>query len=177
MAIKQETIDQKAAIVEEIRQKLEKAKSVVVYDYRGLTVEQVTALRTQFRSVGVEYRVLKNKAVKRAADLLGIEGLETHLAGPSAFIFGYDDPVVPAKILTEYVKKIKATEIKGGVVDGKVIDAKGVEALAELPPKEVLIAKLLGSMNAPISGLVTVLGGTMRKLLYALNAVKEQKEA
>ena len=177
MAANKQIIAVKAEAVEEIRKKLERAQSVVIYDYRGLTVDEVTTLRAECRKAGVEYRVLKNKLVKRAADLLGIEGADQYFAGPSAIVFGYDDPVAPAKIISAAVTKLKKTEIKGGIVDNKAIDAAGVQALAELPPKEVLIAKMLGSMNAPITGFVGVLNGTLRKLVYALNAVKEQKEA
>ena len=145
----------KATQVEMIKENLEKAQSVVFVDYRGLTVEEDTALRKKLREAGVEYKVLKNTLIKRAADELS---------------------AAPAKIIGEYIKQTKKMEVKCGLVDKKYIDAKGVEALAEIPSKEVLVAKLLGSMNAPITGLVSVLSGTLRKLVYAINAVKEQKE-
>ena len=167
----------KEAQVNEIVEKLQKSQSVILYDYRGLTVEEVTALRNEFRKAGVEYRVIKNTLIGRAAEKIGCEGLDQYLAGPTAVAFGYEDPVAPAKILNNYVKKIKKTEIKAGIVEGKVIDANGVTALADLPSKEVLIAKMLGSMNSPITGLVSVLSGTMRNLVYALNSIKEKKEA
>ena len=166
----------KATQVEMIKENLEKAQSVVFVDYRGLTVEEDTALRKKLREAGVEYKVLKNTLIKRAADELSITGLDEHLNGPTAVAFGMTDPAAPAKIIGEYIKQTKKMEVKCGLVDKKYIDARGVEALAEIPSKEVLVAKLLGSMNAPITGLVSVLSGTLRKLVYAINAVKEQKE-
>jgi large subunit ribosomal protein L10 len=172
-----ETIRAKEEKVGEITELFRDAKSVVLVDYRGLTVEEATNLRNEFRKEGVKYHVLKNAMVDRAAAQLNIEGLSEYLKGPSAFAFGYTDPVLPAKIVTDFIKKTRKMSIKAGLVDGKVIDEKGVKALADLPSREVLVAKLLGSMNAPISGLVTVLGGTVRSLLYTLNAIQAQKEA
>lgn len=166
----------KATQIEMIKENLEKAQSVVFVDYRGLTVEEDTALRKKLREAGVEYKVLKNTLIKRAADEMNITGLDEHLNGPTAVAFGINDPASPAKILGEYIKQTKKMQIKCGLVDKKYIDAKGVEALAEIPSKEVLVAMLLGTLNAPIRGLVTALGGVLRKPLYALNAIKEQKE-
>jgi large subunit ribosomal protein L10 len=108
---------------------------------------------------------------------LGHDELIDYLVGPTAIAFGVDDPVAPAKVLTENIKKLKKMSLKAGLVDGKVIDVEGIKALADLPSREELIAKMLGSMNAPISGLANVLSGTIRGLAVALNAIKEQKEA
>ncbi|MGI6169500.1 MAG: 50S ribosomal protein L10 [Christensenellales bacterium] len=174
----QANIAMKAELVAGIKEMLEKSSGVILYDYRGLTVSEVTALRNEFRSAGVVYKVLKNTMVQRAVDEIpGLEGLKPYLEGPTAIAFGYEDPVAPAKILSEFIKKIKKSEIKAGVVEGQVIDAEGVKALANLPSREVLLAKMLGSMNAPITGFVSVLSGTLRSLVCALNAVKEKKEA
>jgi large subunit ribosomal protein L10 len=174
----QASIAMKSEQVAVIKDMLQKSKGVVLYDYRGLTVAEVTALRNEFRSAGVVYKVLKNTLVERAvAEIPDLEDLKPYLAGPTAIAFGYEDPVAPAKILDEFIKKAKKSEIKAGVVEGKVIDAEGVKALANLPSKEVLLAKMLGSMNAPITGFVSVLSGTLRSLVCALNAVKEKKEA
>lgn len=169
--------EKKAQIVAEIKKKLAESSSAILVDYRGLTVEEVTELRREFRNNGVDYKVYKNTLTELAAKDLGLDELIPYLKGPTAIAFGIKDPVAPAKILTEHMKKLKKMEFKVGVVDGKVIDVDGVKALADLPSREELIAKMLGSMNAPISGLVHVLGGTIRSLLYALNAVKETKEA
>lgn len=167
----------KKQVVSDIKEKLENAKSLVVVDYRGMTVAQVTELRSQFRAAGVEYVVLKNTLVRRALHELNIEGLDNVLEGPSAFAFGVSDPVAPAKVIMDYIAKTKIEnlKVKAGLVDGTVIDIQGIKALAELPPKEVLIAKLMGSLNAPISGLVGVLSATLRSLVYAIEAVRKQK--
>ena len=165
----------KKTVVADIKDKMSRAQSIVLVDYRGLTVEEVTDLRNQFRKAGVEYAVLKNTMLTLAARDLQIEGLEEHLKGPTAVAFGYEDPVAPAKIITEYAKKNKKISVKCGLVDQKVIDVDGVTALAELPPKEVLIAKLMGSLNSPISGFVGVLSGVLRSFVYAVEAVRKQK--
>lgn len=164
----------KQAVVADIKQKFESAQGVVLIDYRGLTVAEVTELRNQCRKAGVEYVVLKNTMIELAVKELGIEGLEDHLKGPTAVAFG-GDAVAPAKVICEFIKKSKKTEIKCGLVEGKVLNAAGVQALSELPPKEVLIAKMMGSLNAPITNFVGVLSATLRSLVYAIEAVRKQK--
>jgi len=170
-------IEAKGKVVAEVKDKLTQAKAVVLTDYRGLTVAQVTKLRAQLREAGVEYKVLKNSMVRRAADEIGLSDLEPFLEGPTAIAFGVNDPVTPAKILTEFAKTNKDLEIKAGVVEGKVINMEGVKALADLPPKEVLLAKLLGAMQSPLVGLANVLQGPIRKLGYALEEVRKLKAA
>ncbi len=169
--------EQKEQVVAEIKKKLSNYSSAILIDYRGLTVAEATQMRTDFRNNDVDYKVYKNTLIELAARDLGLEELIPHLEGPTAIAFGVKDPVAPAKILTENIRKLKKMEFKTGVVDGKVIDVQGIKVLAELPSREELIAKMLGSMSAPISGLVNVLGGTVRSLLYTLNAIKETKEA
>lgn len=169
--------DEKAQIVEEIRKKLADSSSAVFVDYRGLTVEEVTQLRKQFREGGVDYKVYKNTLTELAAKELGLDELIPFLKGPTAIAFGVKDPVAPAKILSASMKKLKKMELKVGIVEGKVIDVAGITALAELPSREELIAKMLGSMNAPIANFVGVLGGPMRAFVYTLHAIKEKKEA
>ena len=160
--------------VQEIAEKLKKAQSVVFFDYRGLTVEEVTNLRVEMRKAGVEYVVLKNSMVERACDEVGIDAsVKEMLKGPSAFAFGYDDAVAPAKTLKEFIKKVKKCTIKGGIVDGVVTSAKGIEALADLPPREVLIARMLGSMMSPISGLAIALDQLAKKLGGSTEAAAE----
>ncbi len=170
-------LELKQQVVEDIKSRFERAGSVVIVDYRGINVEQVTELRRQFRVAGAEYVVLKNTLVKRALAELNITGVDNLLEGPSAFAFGYQDPVAPAKVLTDFIAKTKteAIKVKGGLVDGKAINVAGVKALADLPPKEVLIAKMMGSLNAPITGFVGVLSATLRSLVYAIEAVRKQK--
>lgn len=169
--------DIKEQAVVDIKNRFERAGSVVLVDYRGINVEQVTQLRKQFRDAGVEYVVLKNTLVKRALDELSINGIDHLLEGPSAFAFGYEDPVAPAKIINEFITKTKNDhlKIKGGLVEGVAIDVAGVKALADLPPREVLIARIMGSMNAPITNFVGVLSATLRSLVYAIDAIRKQK--
>lgn len=175
--MKEATLQAKQAVVTEVAQKLKSCQSAVLVDYRGLTVEEVTNLRNLFRTQNVEYQVIKNTMMHLAAEQAGISGLDPYLTGPTAVAFGMKDAVAPAKVMTEFIKNVKKTEIKAGIVSGKVVDAAGVQALADLPPKEVLVAKMLGSMNAPISGLVGVLSATIRSLMHVLNAVSERKSA
>lgn len=170
-----EAVIQKQALVAELTERMQRMSSAIIVDYRGLTVAEVTQLRNLMRDAGVEYRVLKNTLIKRAADQIGIVGLDESLNGPTAVAFGFDDPVAPARILKDFMTKTKKMQIKSGIVGTKVIDAKGVQALADLPSKEVLVAKLMGSLNMPVSGLVGVLSGVPRALVYALEGVRKQK--
>lgn len=159
-------ISAKSEIVSQIKDKLSRAKSVVIVDYRGLTVSEVTELRNNMRTAGVEYKVLKNTMMSRACEELGITGVEEHLSGPSAFCFGYDDPVSAPKIMKEFAEKVNKTEIKGGIMDNAAIDNKVVEKLASTPSKEVLLTRLMWSIT-----------GSVRSLAIGLNAVKEKMEA
>lgn len=170
---------EKQALVEELKEKLSNTKGAVLTNYRGLNVAQDTKLRRKLREAGVEYRVVKNTMMRIAAQEAGLEGLDESLEGPTAIAISFTDPVAPAKVISDFVKenKLQALEVKAGVVEGKVIDAQGVKALASLPPREVLIAKALGSMQAPIVGIVNVLQGSIRNLVYALDAVRQQKES
>jgi len=167
----------KQKIVEEIKEKFKRAQAVVLVDYRGLDVQQVTELRKRFREAGVDYKVYKNTLMTRALNELESEGIVPYLTGPNAVAYGYDDPVTPAKIISEFAKDHDKPEIKVGMIAGKAIDAEEVKALASLPSKEVLVAQVLGGLNAPITGMVNVLQGNIRNLVYVLNAVSEKKSA
>ncbi|EAX47690.1 ribosomal protein L10 [Thermosinus carboxydivorans Nor1] len=170
---------EKQAIVAELKEKLANTKGAVITNYRGLTVAQDTKLRRKLREAGVEYRVVKNTLTRIAAKEVGLEGLEPYLEGPTAIAMSYNDPVAPAKVISDFIKenKLQVMEIKAGLVEGKVIDVDGVKALANLPPREVLIAQVLAGMQAPIAGLVNVLQGTIRNFVYVLEAVRKQKES
>jgi large subunit ribosomal protein L10 len=141
----------KEAKVQEIRERLEKAEAVILADYQGLTVEADTELRKQFREAGVEYKVYKNTLVKLALKELEVDGLDEYLKGPVSMAIGYEDPTAPARIINNFAKEHKAIELKAGLVQKEVYDSEKVKELAAIPPKEVLIAKLLGSFKAPIS--------------------------
>lgn len=170
---------EKQAIVAELKEKLSATKGAVLTNYRGLTVAQDTKLRRKLREAGVEYRVVKNTLTRIAADQSGVSELDPYLEGPTAIALSFSDPVAPAKIISDFLKETKTQvlEIKAGLVEGKVIDADGVKALASLPSREVLIAKALAGMQSPIVGFVNVLQGNIRNLVYALEAVRKQKES
>ncbi|NLV88994.1 MAG: 50S ribosomal protein L10 [Tissierellia bacterium] len=173
----EKTLQAKQENIEEIKEKIDKAQAIVLVDYRGLNVEQLTELRRKYRSAGVEYKVYKNTMMRFAFKDAGFEEFNEFLKGPNAVAFGYDDPVQAAKITSEFAKEHKNLEIKAGIVDGKVIDVEGVNALAELPSREVLIAQVLGGFNAPIQGFANVLQGTIRGLAIVLDAIREKQEA
>lgn len=170
---------EKQATVAEIKEKLLATKGAVFTNYRGLTVAMDTKMRRRLREAGVEYRVIKNTMTRIAAKDAGIEGLDKYLEGPTAIALSEVDPVVPAKVLSDFIRenRLQALEIKAGLVEGKVVDAGGVKALASLPPREALLAQLLGTMQAPIAGFVRVLNGVPSNLVYALEAIRKQKEA
>lgn len=173
----EKAIEIKKQQVEEIKQKFEKSESILFYDYRGLTVDEVSDLRNQFREAGVEYKVIKNNILRRAAEEQKIEGLEQSLTGPTAAVFGYNDAVSGPKVLVDFVKKVKKTEIKVGILNGALVDAEQINQLASLPTKDELIAKLAGTLNAPIAGLAMALNAIPSGFARALAAVRDQKQA
>ncbi|MBC8591597.1 50S ribosomal protein L10 [Wansuia hejianensis] len=175
--MREQTLQAKSQNIEEIKGKIDKAQAVVLVDYRGLNVEQLTELRSQYRKAGVEYKVYKNTMMRFAFKDAGLEDFNEFLKGPSAIAFGYDDPVQVAKITSEFAKDNEQLEIKAGIVDGKVIDINEVKRLANLPSREVLIAQVLGGVNAPIQGFANVLQGTIRSLAIVLNAIAEEQGA
>lgn len=168
---------EKTKRVEEMKEKLSQSKGLVLADFRGISVALDTKLRRKMREAGVEYRVAKNAYTRIAAEELGISGLEEHLKGPVAIAISYEDVIAPAKVLSDFIKENKTLTVKAGILDGKVIGADDVRALAALPSKEVLLAKLMGSMNAPITGFVNVLHGNLTGFVRALDAVRAQKES
>ncbi|MCT4611974.1 MAG: 50S ribosomal protein L10 [Clostridia bacterium] len=149
-------IEAKQVVIDEIKGKLDKAVSVVLVNYRGLTVEQVTELRAGAREAGVEYKVYKNTMLNFALEGTAFEGLKDSLAGPTAIAFSYDDPTSAARVLNTVAKKYEALEFKAGVVEEKLYDAEGIKAIANIPSKEELLGKLLGSLKSPISSFAMV---------------------
>ena len=150
-------VELKQPIVQEISEAINGAQSVVVVDYRGLTVEQDTQLRKQLREAGVVYKVYKNTLVSRAVEGTEFESLREVLEGPSAFAISLDDATAPARIIAEFAKKAPKLEIKAGVVEGTYFDAKGMEEISSIPNREVLLGRLLGSMQSPITNFARVL--------------------
>lgn len=170
--------EKKQQIVSEFKDKLSQAQTVIFSNFSGLTVEDDTVLRRKFREANSEYKVYKNTLMAIAARELGYgDDLIKYFEGPTSVALGYDDPVAPAKVLVEFMKDHKGIELKAGIVNGKLVTVEEIKALAALPSREELVAKALGSMKAPITNLVFVLSGTLRSLVYALNAVKEKKQA
>lgn len=167
---------EKVAVVEEVKEKLQRGQCVVLTDYRGLDVKEITELRRRLREVGVEFKVLKNTLTLIAAKECGLDELEPYLEGPTAVAFGYDDPVVGAKVISDFAKEHADLEVKGGVLNGRVIDVEAVKSLADLPSREQLIAQVLRGLQSPISGLANVLQGVPRNFVYVLEAIRKQKE-
>ncbi|MBE5887030.1 MAG: 50S ribosomal protein L10 [Lachnospiraceae bacterium] len=150
-------VELKKPIVEEISANIKDAQSVVIVDHRGLTVAEDTELRKQLREAGVTYKVYKNTMMNFAFKGTDCEGLAPYLEGPSAIAISKDDATAPARILCKFAKGAKALEIKGGVVEGTVYDSKGIEAISNVPSREELLGKLLGSIQSPITNLARVL--------------------
>ena len=158
-------IEAKKVVVSEIEEKIEKAESIVIVEYKTLTVDAITALRAKCRAAGVDYCVLKNTLVRRALHELNIEGLDDVLNGPSAFAFGMSDPVSPAKIVSEFItkKKTDAIQIKAGLMGTEILSDAQIKELATVPSREVLLARLLGSLQSSIAGFVRVLDAIAKK--------------
>ncbi|WP_031517427.1 50S ribosomal protein L10 [Desulfofalx alkaliphila] len=171
------TRQQKEQMVAEVKGKMQNAQVVILSNYRGITVDKITALREKMRKAGCEMKVAKNTLTKIAANELGIDGLDPYLQGPTILTFGNEDPVAAAKILNDFSKEVKkGLEIKVGVLEGKVVSTEEIKALADLPSREVLLAKVLGGMQAPMYGFAGVLSANLRNLVYVLEAIRKQKE-
>lgn len=170
-------LDEKKKIVEELHERLVKSKVVIVTDYKGLNVEAMTELRRRLREAQIDYRVVKNTLLIRAAKETGVALIQDQLKGPSAIALSFDDPVAPAKVLMDFSKKNEKLEIKAGVMEDRVLDLDSIKALAALPSREALLSQLLSAMVGVPTGLVRVLNGIPQKLMYALLAIKDQKEA
>ena len=168
-------LENKKEKVEEIKAKIQQAKSVVIVSYNGISVAEDTELRRAFRKENVEYKVLKNTLVRRAFNDLGVTSFDEDLNGTTSICFG-EDEVSAAKIVEEFSKKFAdRLSAKSAYVDGAYVDKAGVKNLASMPSKPELIAKMLGSMQAPITNFAGVLSGIIRKVVIALNAVSEKK--
>ena len=156
-------LEQKQQIVETLAAKIRDAKSGVLVKYEGITVADDTALRAALRKAGVEYTVMKNTLTGKACEIAGYGDMKQYLSGMTAIAIGTDDPIAPAKIMKTFADKLDRFEIKAGFVDGGILDKAGVEALAEIPSKEVLIAKMMGSLMSPLYGLAYVLQAKIDK--------------
>ncbi|MCF8028650.1 MAG: 50S ribosomal protein L10 [Desulfobacteraceae bacterium] len=171
------TLSQKQELVSALHEKFEQKKILVLVDYKGLNVTKINDLRSKLRQAGIEFKVVKNTLLIRAAEQTDVDLLRQQFEGPSAVAMSYDDPVAPAKVLCEFAKDNDKLQIKAGVMDGSVLDADGIKRLSELPSREVLLATVLGTMNAVPTGLVRALNNVPERLVYALKAINDQKEA
>jgi large subunit ribosomal protein L10 len=167
--------EEKAVIVNDLKKKFEKSVYVLLADYKGLNVAKINELRRKLKETGTEFKVVKNTLLLRAAENTEVEKIRDHFTGPSAVILNWEDPVEPSKVITGFTKENTQLAIKTGVLRGNVIDASGVKAIAELPPREVLLAQVLSTMNAVPTGFVRALNDVIARFLNVLNALKEQK--
>jgi len=163
--------------VEQLRVQLVQAGNVILTDFRGLNVGEIANLRRKLRDAGVDYRVIKNTLFARAAESLGLGQLTPFLVGPTGVVFCAEDPVAPAKVLYEYIRQMRKLEIRAGLLEGQILSSEQIRALAELPPKPARLAKVLGTVQGPVSGLVGVLSGLPRNLVYALDQLRKAREA
>jgi len=169
--------EKKPEAVKEAERVIGEAKAVVVTDYRGRTVADMNKLRRKLKEAGVEYRVVKNNLAAIAAKNVGKEGLKDLLVGPSAVAFSSTDEVAPAKVLAEFIRMTKsALTIRGGMLQTRMLSVADVAALAAMPPREVLVAMVVGQMKSPLYSLVTVLNGNLAGLTRVLQARKQQLE-
>jgi len=167
----------KQATIDELRARIAGAKNLFFTNYAGLTVEDIGKLRDELRKDGSTYGVVKNTLFKRAAGDELSAALETILAGPTGVVFAGEDPVAPAKAIKTFSDQTKPVTVKAAYIDGRFVDAAQVQALAALPPKIELLARLVGSLTSPLYGLVRVLNGNQSGLVRVLNAIRERKTA
>lgn len=168
------TAEKKAAVAA-IKEKLSGAKVAVFTEFRGLNVHDLADLRAKLRSEGVEYRIVKNTLTKRAAHELDMESLDPYLEGPTAIAFGYDDEIAPARLLAEYARRHEDLKMKCAMLGTELLDEKRLKTLASVPSKEVLVARLLGSLQSPIAGLARACNSPIAAFVNVLHRVAEQK--
>jgi len=166
----------KAEKVTALHAKFAAAKAAILADYSGLNVQQLAELRSQLRGAVVELHIVKNTLARRAVEETGFLALADHFVGPISVAFAQHDAVAMAKALTEYAKKEPKLNLRVGFVEGQLLAPEQITALADLPPREVLLARMLASMQSPVTGFVGVLQGILRQLVYALQAVRDAKE-
>ena len=169
-------IAEKKQFVEQLHSRLDKSRVVILTNFQGLDVATITELRRQLKSANVEYQIIKNTMLTIASEGTDSALIKEHFKGPSAIAISYDDPVAPAKVLTDFAKKNEKFEIKIGVMNGKVLDLSSIKALALLPSREELLARVLSTMIAVPTSLVRALNDIPRRMVSVLQAIKEQKE-
>ena len=170
-------LEEKKQIVENLHERFSRSKVVIITDYKGLDVMNINDLRKKLSEAEIEYQVVKNTLLVRASEDTDVALIKDTFKGPSAIALSYEDPVAPAKILTEFASDNKKLEIKAGVMNGKALDPDAIKALAKLPSREVLLSQLLSTINGVPTQFVRVLNAIPQQLLNVLLAIKDQKEA
>lgn len=170
-------IAEKQQIADDLRDRFSKSAIIVVTDYKGLDVAAMNDLRRKLRAEQIEYQVVKNTLLIRASEGNDVALIKDYFKGPSAIALSYDDPVAPAKVLSQFAKDNNKLEIKVGVMEGQVLDAKAIQALAKLPSREVLLGQLLSALNAVPTSFVRTIAEVPRSLVNVLAAIRDQKEA
>ena len=170
-------IAKKHEVVADLSERLGEAKCLYLTDFTGLDVASITELRRRLSEAHVEYLVVKNTLARRALAGSPYEGLREHLSGPNAFALSRDDVVTAAKILTEFARERERPRIRAGAIEGRVVSIEEIRRIADLPPRDQLLAQVVGYARAPIAGLVYTLSGLLSKFVRTVDAVREQKEA
>jgi large subunit ribosomal protein L10 len=170
-------IEEKQQIAEDLRERLSKSAIIVLTDYKGLDVAAMNDLRRKLRAEDIEYQVVKNTLLIRASEDNDIALIKDYFKGPSAIALSYDDPIAPAKVLSQFAKENNKLEIKAGVMNGQVLDANAIKALAKLPSREVLLGQLLSALNAVPTSFVRTIAEIPRGFVSVLAAIRDQKEA
>ncbi len=175
MAVQSGKIE-KAKLIKDLNDKFSRATSVIVTDYKGLTVKDLSDIRTRLRGCSAEYKVVKNTLALRAAEGTDVKNLHDHFTGTTGLVVSYGDIIAPMKAVLDYAGKLEPFKIKAGVLEGSVLSPAMIRDVANLPSREVLLAKALGSMKAPMFGFASTLHGVLRQFVYVINAVKQSKE-
>ena len=170
-------LEEKQRIAEDLRDRFSKSAIIVLTDYKGLDVAAMNDLRRKLRAEGIDFQVVKNTLLVRAAEDTDAASIKDYFKGPSAIALSYDDPVAPAKVLTQFAKDNEKLEIKAGLLNGQVLDAGAIKALAGLPSREVLLGQFLSVLNEVPTSFVRTMAEIPRSLLNVLTAIKDQKEA
>ncbi|RCK77515.1 MAG: LSU ribosomal protein L10p (P0) [Ignavibacteriae bacterium] len=170
--------NEKSKIIEELKEKVSKASGMYLADFTGITVQQVNELRKELYKAGIEYRVVKNTLLKKALESLsGYEKMYDKLVGPTAIAFGYDDPIIAAKMLKKFSEKNNVLKVKACVIENQVYDGSELSNIANMPSRPEMISSIIGSIQAPISGLVGAINAVMRDLVNVLDAIEKKKAA
>jgi len=171
------TREAKEKMLEEITAELKQAELVVVTGYRGLNVKSINKLRGELRKEDCRYKITKNTMNRLACRKAGVEELESFFEGPVAIAYSSADPVAAARVFKDFAKEYEVLDIKGGMLAGQLLGPDAVKALGDIPSREILLAKIVGGFQSPISGLVGALHGNLRNLVYTVDAIRQQKES